>query len=167
MTSFAHELGTRNPAFCYPDTTLATAASLFIDHDCGILPVVDEHLEVIGVFTDRDMGLALAKFNVPASQMRVRDVMQAPAHTVSREHTGPQVLRLMRQFKVRRMPVVDSKQRLIAMISLNDLALAAQSPAIAPHPDVSYEDVMATLKTLCTHTSGVLKETSAVKLITV
>ena len=55
---------------CSPDTTVAEAAHLMWEGDCGILPVVDEGA-LVGVVTDRDMYIALATQNARASQLRV------------------------------------------------------------------------------------------------
>jgi CBS domain-containing protein len=49
----------------------AAAAELMLDGDCGILPVVADG-KLVGVVTDRDMYIALATRNGPASQIRVR-----------------------------------------------------------------------------------------------
>ena len=59
-----------------PDTTIAEAAQLMWDGDCGVLPVVDDG-ELIGVATDRDMYIALATRNERASQLRVGAVATA------------------------------------------------------------------------------------------
>ena len=58
---------------CSPETTLADAAHLRWDGDCGILPVLDSG-KLIGVVTDRDMYIALATQNVRASALNVGSV---------------------------------------------------------------------------------------------
>jgi CBS domain-containing protein len=63
-----------------PSTTLAAAAQLLWEADCGILPIVDAG-KLTGVVTDRDMYIALATRNKPASQIRVDQV--ATSGTVS------------------------------------------------------------------------------------
>ena len=70
------DLMTREPRTCSPDTTLAAAAHLMWDGDCGILPVVDDG-ELVGVVTDRDMYIALATQNARASHLRVGAVASA------------------------------------------------------------------------------------------
>ena len=44
------EIMTADPRICTPDTTVAAAANLMWEGDCGILPVVDEG-ELVGVVT--------------------------------------------------------------------------------------------------------------------
>jgi len=67
------EIMTAKPKTASPRTSLAAAAHLLWDADCGILPVVEEG-KLVGVVTDRDMYIALATRNKPASQITVGDV---------------------------------------------------------------------------------------------
>ena len=67
------EIMTAEPTTCSPDTTLAAAASLMWEGDCGILPVVDDGA-LVGVVTDRDMCIALATRNQLASEVRIGTV---------------------------------------------------------------------------------------------
>ena len=43
---------------CSPDDTLERAARLMWDHDCGALPVLDDHGAVLAMLTDRDICMA-------------------------------------------------------------------------------------------------------------
>ena len=54
----AQELMTRDPACCSPDDTLADAARMMREHDCGAIPVCEHHSpeKVVGMITDRDMA---------------------------------------------------------------------------------------------------------------
>jgi len=53
------EIMTKDVSTCTPDTTVAEAAHLMWEADCGILPVVEDG-ELEGIVTDRDMYIALA-----------------------------------------------------------------------------------------------------------
>jgi CBS domain-containing protein len=53
------DIMTVDPKTCTPETSLATAAHLMLEGDCGILPVVEDG-RIVGVVTDRDMYIALA-----------------------------------------------------------------------------------------------------------
>ena len=59
------DIMTREPRTCTSDTTVAGAASLLWEGDCGILPVVEDG-KLVGVVTDRDMYIALATRNARA-----------------------------------------------------------------------------------------------------
>ena len=90
---------------CTPDITLAAAANVMWEGDCGILPVVDEG-ELIGVVTDRDMYIALATRNARAAQLKVGAVASSPVATCAPEDDVHAALAMMKQARVRRLPVV-------------------------------------------------------------
>ena len=61
--------------------------------------------------------------------MLVRDLMTSNPVTVHPETSVPDALRLMRERKVRRLPVVDGHSRLVGIVSDKDLLYASPSPA--------------------------------------
>lgn len=61
--------------------------------------------------------------------MLVRELMTPNPVTVRPDTSVPDALRLMRERKVRRLPVVDSHGRLVGIVSDKDLLYASPSPA--------------------------------------
>ena len=49
---------TANPACCGRDTPLREVAKMMLDNDCGLIPVVDDQRQLLGVVTDRDIARA-------------------------------------------------------------------------------------------------------------
>jgi CBS domain-containing protein len=139
------EIMTADPKTCTPDTTLASAASLMLDGDCGVLPVVDDG-ELVGVVTDRDMFIALATRNERASALRVGAVATKTVATCEPEDDVHAVLATMKQKRVRRVPVVGFGGTVLGIISMNDILLAAG----AKKP-VRNEEVVDTLQAICGH----------------
>ena len=137
------ELMTAPARTCGPDTTLAVAARLMWDGDCGILPVVDDG-ELVGVVTDRDMYIALATRNMRASEARVGAVATRRVATCGPDEDVKAALVTMKRARVRRLPVVDGAGTLVGMLSINDLLLAAG----AGKP-VRNQDVVDALKAIC------------------
>ncbi len=149
-------LAPRQVATCNLGTSLAAAAAILWEHDCGILPVVDERFHLVGILTDRDICLALGTREVTASQLKVEDVMTFPVIEVRSQDTASQALRSMRAHKLRRLPITRPDGTLEGIISLNDLVLAAHlSGEKAEGP--SADDILLTLKAICGHTPS-LKE---------
>ena len=56
---------------CTPDTSLAVAARQMGEANYGTLPVVDVHGRLVGIITDRDICLALARTNRNALNVAV------------------------------------------------------------------------------------------------
>lgn len=61
--------------------------------------------------------------------MLVRELMTPNPVTIQPDTSVPDALRLMRERKVRRLPVVDSHGRLVGIVSDKDLLWASPSPA--------------------------------------
>jgi CBS domain-containing protein len=64
---------TPGPLTCAPETTIAEAANLMWQGDCGVLPVLRDG-KVAGIVTDRDLFIALATRNTRASELTVGSV---------------------------------------------------------------------------------------------
>ena len=139
------DLMTREPRTCSPDTTLAAAAHLMWDGDCGILPVVDDG-ELVGVVTDRDMYIALATQNARASHLRVGVVATKTVATCDPEDDVHAALATMKQARVRRLPVLGFGRTVMGILSINDILRVAGADR-----GVSDEDVVSTLQAICAH----------------
>jgi acetoin utilization protein AcuB len=61
--------------------------------------------------------------------MYVKDRMSSPAITLSSDTPFQDALKLMRERKIRRLPIVDNRDQLIGIVSERDLLHAAPSPA--------------------------------------
>ncbi len=141
---------TRELACCGPNDTLERAAQLMWDHDCGILPVIDGG-RLVGVVTDRDACMAAYTKGQPLASIRTGDVMSRHVRTCRPDDELSTVEQRMRLYRVRRMPVVEG-ERVVGMVSLNDLALAADR-GHGKHGFPSAEDVVHTLAAICERAS--------------
>lgn len=61
--------------------------------------------------------------------MYVRDKMTTPALTLSAATVFQEALNVMKEHKIRRIPIVNSREQLIGIVSERDLLHAAPSPA--------------------------------------
>jgi CBS domain-containing protein len=121
------ELQTSDVKSCTGDTDLAAAAKIMWDRDCGVVPVVDSERKVIGVITDRDICIATATRSTVPSEIRVRDVMSGQGlHSCGPDDDVRTALATMKTHRVRRLPVLDRQQRLVGIISMNDLVMRAE-----------------------------------------
>jgi len=118
MTSPAHS--------CSPDASLVVAARTMGDYGCGALPVLDESGRPVGIVTDRDVCMAVARMNRFPSAISVREVMTPNPLTCAPGSEIGDVLNLMANRRVRRLPVVDAKGRLVGIVSLSDIVSSVQ-----------------------------------------
>jgi CBS domain-containing protein len=120
----AADLCQRDVAVAFRSTVLSDAARAMRGQHVGSLVVVDETILgriVVGMLTDRDIVTSVVAKDVDASTLRVGDVMTDDVVCVREEDSLHDVLATMRQRRVRRMPVTGPQQRLVGVISADDL----------------------------------------------
>jgi CBS domain-containing protein len=132
---------------CFPDTNLAAAAALMWENDCGILPVVVDGMNPVGVITDRDIAVAVGTGGRAPQDLRVDEVIHGPVIACTPDDDVHTALKIMRKEKVRRLPVVTEDGVLSGILSLNDVVLHAQKG----NKDLDYDDVVSTFKAICEH----------------
>jgi CBS domain-containing protein len=120
------EIMTRNARSCRPDDTLAAAAIAMCDADCRFLPVVNETGHPVGVVTDGDICLLGSTSHNRLSDMYVRDAMNGPPATCRSEDDALDALRVMRERRIRHLPVVGPQGLLEGVVSLTDIVLKAE-----------------------------------------
>ena len=131
---------------CRPDTNLAEATARMWEHNCGSLPVISADETLVGIVTDRDICIALGTRNMRASDLSVNDLVRNHTLTCSSSDDVHTALQVMRDGKVRRLPVVDAEGHLAGIVSMDDLVLSADQDGEGSA--VAYEDVVTTLQAI-------------------
>ena len=122
------EFMTENPACCTPATPLQQVAKMFVDHDCGCIPVVDSEksMKPVGVITDRDICCRVVAEGKNALEMTAADCMTKSVVTVTPDTSLDECCAIMEDRQVRR-PVVDRDGRCCGMVAQADIAQFASS----------------------------------------
>ncbi len=123
-----------------PENTLDSAARLMRDRSVGCVPIVSTDDKLIGILTDRDIVMAASLADRTLSSLRIADAMHAPVHACHADDDIAVSARIMRQHRVRRLPVVDATDRPIGIVSLDDLANASRQPTIDPTPGLTADE---------------------------
>ena len=133
---------------CTEDTTLAAAARLMEENDCGVLPVVRAS-RLVGVVTDRDVCVAVGRKRNP-QEVPVRDVMTKDVAVCGVGDDVRQALAVMANRRVRRLPAVDARGNLEGIVSIDDVVIRAEEPDPSrERPAISCRDVVTTLRAIC------------------
>jgi CBS domain-containing protein len=112
-------------AACASGDTLADIAKTMRDRDCGFVPVVSATGAVVGVVTDRDLGLAVGASLRAAERISAAEVMSTPVFGCFADENLKTVLVTMGKHHVRRLPVLDKQYgHLVGVLSLDDLVRA-------------------------------------------
>jgi len=125
----AREIMTANPRTVTPDTNLPEVARLMQSEDVGIVPVVDGagSRQLIGVVTDRDIALRVVGEGRDPNSVRVSDVMSTNLRTARESDSVDDVMSLMGEQQVRRIPIVDERGALVGIVAQADVVLQASS----------------------------------------
>ena len=115
------DLMTREVRACTIHESLNAAARIMWDHDCGCAPIVDVHGKLVGIVTDRDISMAAYTQGLPLEAIPVERAMSARVVSCSRTDDLECAHRLMRTHEIHRLPVVDTRGRLIGIVTLSDL----------------------------------------------
>lgn len=122
----ARDIMTERPSSVTPDDSIAVAARLMEDRDCGCIPVVaaSDDSCVVGVITDRDIavrGLAHDR----SGDTPVRELMTPSPFCCTPDADVRDIEDTMSREQVRRVVVADNGGCLIGIVAQADLARSA------------------------------------------
>lgn len=101
--------------------TLQHAARQMRDLDVGALPVCGNEGRLLGIVTDRDIVVKCVASGVDPGTVTAGQLDKAEPVSIDPAADVDQVLHVMAENRIRRLPVVDN-QRVVGMISEADLA---------------------------------------------
>src|ERR1041385_2228665 len=145
------EVMTPNAKAIWLTESLADAAKLMWENDCGVLPIIKDGSKVIGLITDRDVCMAAAMRDGNPSAISVEEIMTGQVYAVKPEDNIDQALQVMQQHQIRRLPVINPEGELQGILSMNDIVLHAKAPDSAARGSIDYGNVVKTYQAICQH----------------
>lgn len=143
------ELMTRDVKTCGCADMVDRAAKIMWEHDCGCVPVVDGDGRVVGMVTDRDVCMAAYTQGRPLAMIPVATGMSTEVHACRPDDTVLVAERIMREHRVRRLPVIAADGTLAGILSLSDVAREAAREHMPATREVSAEGLAQTLAAVC------------------
>lgn len=144
------DIMTKDLAVATRETSLTQVALLMKQEDTGVIPVVEYDVvggngraaeerdrdrddrkyegrtysrgKLIGLITDRDIAVRAVAEGKDCNNTRAEDIMSVDIHTVRPNDRVVDVIRMMGDKQVRRIPVVNENNYLVGMISMADVA---------------------------------------------
>ncbi|WP_136591045.1 CBS domain-containing protein [Salinigranum halophilum] len=99
--------------------TVKDLAQLMLDEELGDV-VIAEDDKPVGIVTDRDIALAVARYD-DLTELTAADVMTADPVTIHEDATAVDLPATMAEGFVRRIPVVDDDGTLVGIATLDDV----------------------------------------------
>ena len=103
-----------------PAETVLEAVQRMNEHGVGALVVIDDG-RMVGVFTERDVLRRVVGAQRDASTMQVADVMTTDVVCGSPETTVEEARVVMKNHRIRHLPVVDTHGNILGLASIGDL----------------------------------------------
>ena len=97
------------------------AANRMKNENVGTLLILDAVKRPIGILTDRDIAVRVVAQGLDAEETTVEQVMTAHPRWVGSKAPIEDAIAIMRSLAVRRLPVVDKQERLVGIVTVDDV----------------------------------------------
>jgi CBS domain-containing protein len=150
ITMKVKEIMVQEVKCCGLADTLNRAAQIMWENDCGCVPIVSDETRLVGILTDRDICMAAYTRGAALGAIAVSSTMSREPFSCQATDDVLNAQRIMREHRVRRLPVTDADARLIGIVSLTDIARAME----ITHSAAGKAKVADTLVDICTPHAG-------------
>ena len=125
-----NEVMTRNPVCCLPDDMVAKVAQLMQSENIGSIPVIEnvQTQKLVGMVTDRDLALKIVAKGHDAKSTKVEVVMTRQVVTCRAGDDLQMALDAMAEHQLRRIPIVDTNDKIVGIIAQADVATRVNLP---------------------------------------
>ena len=116
------DIMTRELVTVKPDDTILDTAKLMRHHNIGCIPVVERENKVLGVITDRDIVINMAKYNSDPANTCAKEIASDVVYQIKPDVDIKYALDMMQKQRIRRLTVIEN-DHLVGMLSLGDIAV--------------------------------------------
>ncbi len=112
-----------NPVTIRPTATVGDALAMMAEYKIGGIPVVDENFYLVGIVTNRDLRFQRNMATRIDSIMTKENLI-----TTSRSTDLEAAADILQQYKIEKLPVVDSDNKLVGLLTYKDITKAKDKP---------------------------------------
>ncbi len=100
--------------------TVRAAAELMRQKNVGSVLVMERD-HPVGILTDRDIALGVIADRLDAEKVKVKDLVNKSLITIPETASIGQAARIMRRNALRRLPVINTKGKLVGIVTSDDV----------------------------------------------
>src|SRR5438132_14403404 len=122
MASDKHsrDVMTPNPVTVSEKDSIREVARIMVREDTGVVPVVDGK-KIVGMITDRDIVVRLVAEGKDPANARANEAMSKSVRAVRADTSVDEVLNLMSNAQIRRLPVLHATNDIRGTVSVGHL----------------------------------------------
>lgn len=113
-----------NPVSIKRGRTVREALALMAEYKIGGIPVVDDENKLVGIVTNRDLRFQRNP-NLLIDEVMTKDRLITTDQSTDLEAASD----ILQQYKIEKLPVVDSNNKLIGLITYKDITKAKDKPS--------------------------------------
>lgn len=114
----------KEPITVLPNATISEVLAITRAHDISGVPVVDNDKELVGIVTNRDLRFETRFDNAVSTVMTPKERLVTVREGASRE----EVMRLLHQYRIEKVLVVNDRFQLTGLITVKDIQKAQDKP---------------------------------------
>ena len=131
----------KDVCFVKPDCKVYDAARIMCENHIGCIPICNDEKNVVGIITDRDILLRTVACDKDTKSTRVSDIMTTNVCTCKCEDDITDAENKMARHQIRRIPVVDNKNKVVGILTMGDLARNDKK--------IGQQNVCTTIENIC------------------
>ncbi len=112
-----------NPVTILKGATVGDALALMAEYKIGGIPVVDGGGYLVGIVTNRDLRFQ-RNWEKQIDDVMTKDNLVTTSTTTDLEHAAD----ILQQYKIEKLPVVDSDNKLVGLLTYKDITKAKDKP---------------------------------------
>ena len=113
-----------NPVSIKRGKTVGDALALMAEYKIGGIPVVDNEHHLVGIVTNRDLRFQ-RNMDLLVDEVMTKQNLITTQQTTNLEAAAE----ILRQYKIEKLPVIDSNNKLIGLITYKDITKAKDKPS--------------------------------------
>jgi CBS domain-containing protein len=117
-----NEIMKRNVVTIESTKTVADVARQMTERGVGCLVVTKEG-KIAGIVTERDIVIRLITQNLDPGKVKVEEIMTKNVVTYPPDSSVSEVIQAMSRHRIRRVPIVDGRGKLVGIVTSYDIAL--------------------------------------------
>ena len=111
---------TKKPTVVGPDSLLEYSIKLMLKERVGSL-IIEENRVLRGIVTEKDLVEKVVLQRLDPKKTKISKIMNTILVTVKPDADVLDAVKLMTQYEIRRLPVVDKENKLFGMLTINDV----------------------------------------------